>query len=226
MRTLCCPSDLTDAQWAPVAPQIPAAKSGDRPRTTDVRAVFVAIIYLLRTGCQWRQLPSDFPPWPTGHGYFRGRRMTGVWVLLHRALYPLVRLAAGQKPEPTLVIMDGQSVKTTERGGVRGFDWHKRRAAGRAGGCWPGLCRSGRPFVSSLLMRDTKVASLLGSCCATGGTCRSSNANSERSRLPVSPGLLSAASHGSASTAASRRITNALSRHQKHCWTSLQFAGR
>jgi putative transposase len=126
MRTRCYPSDLTDAQWALVVQHIPAAKSGGRPRTTDVRAVFDAIIYLLRTGCQWRQLPSDFPPWPTVHGYFRAWRMAGVWVLLHRALYPPARLAAGRKSEPTLVIMDGQSVKTTERGGVRGFDRHKR----------------------------------------------------------------------------------------------------
>jgi putative transposase len=61
MRTRCYPSDLTDAQWALVASHIPAAKSGGRPRTTDVRAAFDAIIYLLRTGCQRRQLPSDFP---------------------------------------------------------------------------------------------------------------------------------------------------------------------
>jgi putative transposase len=65
MRTRSYAADLTDAQWALVAPHIPAAKSGGRPRTTDVRAVLDAIIYLLRTGCQWRQLPSDFPPWPT-----------------------------------------------------------------------------------------------------------------------------------------------------------------
>jgi putative transposase len=68
----------------------------------------------------------DFPPLPTVRGYFRGWRMTGVWMLLHRVLYPLARVAAGRKPEPTLAIMDGQSVKTTERGGVRGFDGHKR----------------------------------------------------------------------------------------------------
>jgi putative transposase len=126
MRTRHYPSDLTDAQWALVAPHIPEAKAGGRPRTTDVRAVVDAVIYLLRTGCQWRQLPCDFPPWPTVHGYFRGWRMAGVWVLLHRALYPLARIVAGRKPEPTLVIMDGQSVKTSERGGVRGFDGHKR----------------------------------------------------------------------------------------------------
>jgi putative transposase len=126
MRYRRYPSDLTDAQWALVAPHIPSAKSGGRPRTTDVRAVLDAIIYLLRTGCQWRQLPSDFPPWPTVHGYFRGWRMAGVWVLLHRALYPLARLAAGRKPDPSVVIMDGQSVKTAEQGGARGFDGHKR----------------------------------------------------------------------------------------------------
>src|SRR5579859_8102402 len=96
MRSRCYPSDLTDEQWALVGPYIPAAKFGGRPRTTDVRAVLDAIIYLLRTGCQWRQLPSDFPPWPTVHGYFRGRRMSGVWALLHRALYPLARLASGR----------------------------------------------------------------------------------------------------------------------------------
>jgi transposase len=112
MRSRCYPSDLTDAQWALVGPHIPSAKFGGRPRTTDVRAVLDAIIDLLRTGCQWRQLSSDFPPWPTAHGYFRGWRMSGVWALLHRALYPLARLAAGRKPDPTVVIMDGQSVKT------------------------------------------------------------------------------------------------------------------
>jgi putative transposase len=126
IRSRYYPSDLTDAQWALVAPHIPPAKFGDRPRITDVRAVLDAVIYLLGTGCQWRQLPSDFPPWPTVHGYFRGWRMSGVWVLLHRALYPLARLAAGRKPDPTVVIMDGQSVKTAEQGGVRGFDGHKR----------------------------------------------------------------------------------------------------
>ena len=72
MRYQRYPSDLTDAQWALVAPHIPSAKCGGRLRTTDVRAVLDAIIYLLRTGCQWRQLPSDFPSWPTVHGYFRG----------------------------------------------------------------------------------------------------------------------------------------------------------
>ena len=116
MRNRRYPSDLSDAQWALVSPHIPTPKPGGRPRTTDMRAVFDAILYLLRTGCQWRQLPADFPPWSTVHGYFRRWRLAGVWTLLHRALYPLARSAAGRRVDPTLGIMDGQSVKTSERG--------------------------------------------------------------------------------------------------------------
>jgi len=116
MQSRCYPSDLSDSQWTLVAPHIPSAKSGGRPRTTDVRAVLDGIIYLLRTGCQWRQLPSDFPPWPTVHSYFRAWRIGGVWVLLHHALYPLARLAAGRKPHPTIAIMDGQSMGSDRTG--------------------------------------------------------------------------------------------------------------
>jgi putative transposase len=89
MRRRRYPSDLTDPQWALLVPHIPPAKAGGRPRTTDMRAVLDAILYLLRTGCQWRQLPADFPPWPTVHGYFRRWRIAGFWTVLHRALYPL-----------------------------------------------------------------------------------------------------------------------------------------
>jgi putative transposase len=85
-----------------------------------------AILYLLRTGCQWRLLPPCFPPWGTVYHYFRTWARAGVWALLHRSLYARARAAAGRAPCPAPVIMDGQSVKTTERGGVRGFDGHKR----------------------------------------------------------------------------------------------------
>lgn len=119
-------TDLSDAAWALVEPHLPPARPGGRPRTTDLRRVFDAILYLLRTGCQWRLLPRCFPPWGTVYHYFRAWARAGVWVLLHRALYVRARAAAGRAPCPALVIMDGQSVKTTERGGVRGFDGHKR----------------------------------------------------------------------------------------------------
>ncbi len=118
-------TDLNDAQWTIVAPLLPAARPGGRPRTTCVRSVVDAIFYLLRTGCQWRLLPRCFPPWSTVHHDFRAWQCQGVWVRLHRAVYGLARAAAGRSACPSLVIMDGQSVKTTERGGVRGFDGHK-----------------------------------------------------------------------------------------------------
>ena len=110
------PSDLSDREWSLIAPHLPAAKAGGRPRTTDLRQVVDAIFYLLRTGCQWRLLPNDFPPWGTVWWYFRRWRFDGVWTRVHRALYAAARQKADRKPCPSVVIMDSQSVKTTERG--------------------------------------------------------------------------------------------------------------
>lgn len=109
-------TDLTDARWAVLEPHLPAARTRGRPRRADLRAVTDAILYLLRTGCQWRLLPSSFPPWGTVWWYFRRWRLEGVWVRLHRALHRAARVAKGRNPEPSVVIMDSQSVKTTERG--------------------------------------------------------------------------------------------------------------
>jgi putative transposase len=119
-------TDVSDAAWAIVEPHLPPAKPGGRPRSTDPRALVNAIFYLLRTGCQWRLLPRCFPPWSTVHHYFRAWDRAGVWTRLHRVVYRLARAAAGRGACPSVVIMDGQSVKTTERGGSRGFDAHKR----------------------------------------------------------------------------------------------------
>jgi len=87
--------------------------------------VLNAIFYLLRTGCQWR-LPREFPPSGTVYHYFQAWQNSGVWVHLHRVLYEQARRDAGRAACPSVVIMDGQSVKTTERGGARGFDAYKR----------------------------------------------------------------------------------------------------
>lgn len=119
-------TDVSDAGWAIIEPHLPPAKPGGRPRSTDLRAVVSAIFYLLRSGCQWRLLPRCFPPWSTVHHYFRAWDRAGVWTRLHRAVYHLARTAVGRGGCPSVVIMDGQSVKTTERGGSRGFDGHKR----------------------------------------------------------------------------------------------------
>jgi putative transposase len=120
------PTDLSDAAWTLLAPLLPPPLQGGRPRTTEVRAILNAIFYLLRTGCQWRLLPREFPAWGTVYHYFRTWKNTGVWTGIQRTIYEQVRKEAGRSACPSVVIMDGQSVKTTERGGVCGFDAHKR----------------------------------------------------------------------------------------------------
>jgi putative transposase len=100
-------------------------RAADRVPPTFVPSVN-AIFYLLRTGCQWRLLPREFPPCGTVYHYFQAWQNSGVWVHLHRVLYEQARRHAGRAACPSVVIMDGQSVKTTERGGARGFDAHKR----------------------------------------------------------------------------------------------------
>ena len=84
-------SDVTDREWALIAPLLPAARPGGRPRTTCLRRVVDAIFYLLQAGCQWRMLPRDFPPRSTVYGYFRAWIVAGVWAHVHDVLYRRTR---------------------------------------------------------------------------------------------------------------------------------------
>jgi putative transposase len=113
------PSDLTDAQWELVAPFIPPAKHGGRPRTTDMREVLNAILYLLRTGCQWDALPHDFPSKSTVFEYFSQWKKDNLLETINDALRQRVRQEANRDPEPSRVIIDSQSVKTTDVGGEK-----------------------------------------------------------------------------------------------------------
>ncbi len=117
MKRKAYPSDLTAAPWQVLAPLLPAAKPGGRPRTVDLREVINGILYVLRQGCTWRALPHDLPPGGTVWWYFRTWRQDDTWARVHETLRPQVRQAAERDPTPRAAISDSQTVKTTEKGG-------------------------------------------------------------------------------------------------------------
>lgn len=112
------PSDLTDGEWALVAPLIPPAKRGGRRREVDVREVVNGLLYVLGTGCQWRAVPKDLPPKSTLFSYFDLWNWDGTLGRIHQELYVKCREAMGREASPTAAIIDSQSVKGAEKGGV------------------------------------------------------------------------------------------------------------
>jgi putative transposase len=119
-------SDLTDAEWALLEPLLPPPCDQGRPRSWPMREVVNAIFYVMRAGCPWRLLPSDFPPWRTVYRWFASWRDDGLFERVNHALVIADRERSGRDASPTAAVIDSQSVKTTESGGPRGYDAAKK----------------------------------------------------------------------------------------------------
>jgi transposase len=119
-------SDMTDAEWRLIARRLPPRRRLGRPRKVVLRKVVEAILFILSTGCQWRALPREFPPYSTVQGYFYAWRDSGRWHRIVEALVRQARRKLGRELKPTAAIIDSQSASTTQAGGPRGFDPGKR----------------------------------------------------------------------------------------------------
>lgn len=121
-----CANALSDGEWALIAPFLPQEKATGRPRTTELRAVVDAVLYIAWTGCQWRALPDGFPPVSTVQRYFYAWRDSGLWRTINFHLVTAARLALGREASPTAGVIDSQSARTVDVAGPRGYDAGKK----------------------------------------------------------------------------------------------------
>ena len=157
-RGLRYPSDLTDAEWAIVAPMIPPARHGGRKRSVNVREVLNGIFYVLWTGCQWKALPKDLPPKSTVHDYLELWNWDGTVERIHHALYVAVREQEGREASPTAAIIDSQTAKGAQKGGLGLI----LRATTRARVRLEGACHLWRKIPSRQLSIDLEADERFG----------------------------------------------------------------
>jgi putative transposase len=123
------PTDLNDKEWAVIEPYVPPPKTGGRPAKHDRREIMNGIAYVLRSGCAWRLMPHDLPPWTTVYDYFRQWRIDGTWERINTALREQLRTSIGREAEPSAAIIVSQTVKTTKKGGAATRPARKSRDA-------------------------------------------------------------------------------------------------
>src|SRR4029078_2861021 len=178
-RGLRYPSDLTDDEWAIVAPMIPPGRHGGRKRSVNVREVLNGIFYVLWTGCQWKALPKDFPPKSTVHDYLELWNWDGTLERIHHALYVAVREQEGREASPTAAIIDSQTAKGALKGGLGSIlraTTRVRRSKVASGTSWS--TRWASCCASSCIRLMCKTVTVPSNCCARRDECfLSSNAS-------------------------------------------------
>ena len=156
-------TDVTDEEWRVIEPHLPAASCTGRPRSWPMREIVNGIFYVMRSGCTWRLLPSDLPPWGTIYRWFATFRDEARFEKINHALVMLDRERIGRHASPTGAIINSQSVKTTEAGGPRGYD-AARRSTGASAMRW--LTPMGAASCSNRIRRASRIAMAAGRCCA------------------------------------------------------------
>ncbi|HYX35156.1 MAG TPA: IS5 family transposase [Oligoflexus sp.] len=119
-------NDISDLEWDVLKIFMPPEKFDGRPRTYQFREILNGVFYVVRTGCQWRQMPHDLPPWQTSYHYFRDWKINGVWEKINNEMRKMVRAGSKKNEEPSAAIIDSQSVKASEAGEVSGYDAGKK----------------------------------------------------------------------------------------------------